>query len=223
MTGSPKKTEIVFVSLMAAAWLILSGYLLFTFQTADQVLFDARVTSSQDDFSVEKFGAQLDDLIGELRGPVLIVALDLRCACTQAVIDHLRDLEPMLVSSGVAVQLLSPNSQAREAKTLAENLKRETGLNVKLAPNGADSVDFYSSPAAAVLNDRRELVYYGPWSAGGACVAGVGGFVESAIKALDSNDAYTIVNRAAVGCYCRWGRPDRGRPDWGRPDWGQAD
>ena len=63
-----------------------------------------------------------------------------------------------------------------------------------------------SSPAAGILNQKGELVYFGPYSLGARCAPDKGKFVEAVLDRL--NDQKRLqkkqLNTLAVGCFCPW-------------------
>ncbi len=211
-----KPLKLALVSCIAALWLGLSGFTLYNLQTADQQIFDPRLLVDDDDFSADEtanFFAQLaTQARTDQQQAILVFPVDPSCQCTKAAISHLESISPTLAATGTGVLLLTPQGKSAAGEALAHQLSATTGLSVSAANWEATTRSTISrtanivpsSPAAILLSASNDLVYFGPWSSGGACIAGIGGFVESALKAMDQSALDPVFNRAAVGCYCEW-------------------
>lgn len=199
-----KQLKVALVGAAATLWLVLSGVALFTFQTADQTLFDQRILSDSDDFSATAAQHYFARLAGQGDRPILFFPLDITCPCSSATLEHLRSIAPMINRAAVELVLMLPGDQASREASLITNLQRELAIPIRTVSAAESETLIPSSPAAVVLNGARELIYFGPWSSGGACVSGIGGFVESAIKAMNEPVVQPVFNRAASGCYCDW-------------------
>lgn len=208
---SEKSVRLAIVGTVAALWLGLSGFALYSFQTAGQRLFDPQVMASEDSFSVEAAQRHLRELVQNTASPTLIFPWDPACSCSPAAVEHLISTAELLTESGTQVTLLVKPKDLAAGQDLAAQLRQTTGLeHVTVREEAGSTPLIASSPGAFLLGQNQELVYFGPWSSGGACVTGIGGFVESALLALDTVSPHPVVNRAAVGCYCQWNDPVTG-------------
>lgn len=191
-----------FMALLAACWLVGSGWLLFSLQTQDQQLFDPSLLRDDDTFSASQLADSIAATLGTHNKPLLIHAWDANCPCSAATIDHLKQLKPLIARSGARVLLTANGMDLAGTVQAAQNLSAATGIEFEAIEFPLSLVP--SSPAAVLVDAQGKLVYWGPYAAGGACVSGSGGFVESALASLDQDQTETLINRTTVGCYCTW-------------------
>jgi hypothetical protein len=200
----PSPVRLIVIGGIAAIWLMLSGLALYALQTADQRLFDPSILADNDRFSAHLLQQAFAALTPGATQAQLFFIVDPTCSCSEATIEHLQTLATELNERRVEVTLILPRESAQAGQSLAEALRSDHGIEVRLTNPESVNALIPSSPAAVLLNADLDLIYYGPWSAGAACVSGTSGFVESALKVLGDESPLAVINRSAVGCYCDW-------------------
>ena len=197
-----RRTKLLAVAAVGSLWLIGSGVALYSLQVADQQLFDPRLLDANDAFEPQRVANDFSTLT-QGSASTLLVPWDPDCSCTPAAEEHLLATAPLLRQHNADVVVVTKVEHVERAHAYAAILEK-TGLSIKVATDDAHPTLIPSSPAAVLLSNINELVYFGPWSSGGSCVTGIGGFVESALLTLSEDVQPVVVNRAAVGCYCPW-------------------
>lgn len=194
----------IVMAVIAIIWLLGSGYVLFSYQTDGQRMFDPSLLETPD-YPVGQLQRQLLDVLPDMGVPLVVHAWDADCACAAAAREHLVSMAPRIQEAGAELVLLVKPGAADFAAAEAERLAAE--LDVPLAGVVVDHQQNLvpASPAAMVIAETGQLVYLGPYSAGGACVSTLGGFVESSLRVVRQGITEPWVNRAAIGCYCDWG------------------
>jgi hypothetical protein len=189
---------------LAVVWLLGMGWALFQLQTAGQRLFDPAVLEGTE-IPDQELAQRLRDAVPTSGQPLLIHAWDDGCECADAAWQHLLSITDRVVESGVGVVLLVRPDAIGRAE-LAQQQAIAAGLPVVSLLVDTKAELMPASPAAAVLGGSGELLYLGPYSAGGSCVTSIGGFVESTLGSLaepmGARSAW--INRTAIGCYCDW-------------------
>lgn len=199
-----RQKKFVLVAVIATAWIVPSGQLLYTIETREQRIFDPRILAAQDPFSSLAVEHQFTQLAPDLETTTVFYPWDPNCDCTSAAVEHIRNLAATLKAHNAQVVIVSQPEHRLAAERLAGELRAVDNMRITVASSkGLDEL-IPASPAAAVLSADQRLIYFGPWSAGAACVAGTRGFVESALRALSEPNPATVVNRTAMGCYCPW-------------------
>jgi len=206
--SKPGKVRTLIVSALVLSWLLLSGYALFDLQTSQLRLFDESVLTSAEPFPVDQLTRQYLAASGVPDHAVMFHAWDPGCACSEASLLHLARLASELAAHGVEVAVVTPAliDEGQRARFV-----RTTGVQPVAWFVDAGKSYLPASPAAIVVAANGQPVYVGPYAAGAACVSGSGGFVESAIRAVDKTPADVFVNRTVSGCYCAW-QTDRSTP-----------
>lgn len=194
------------MSVLAVVWLLGSGWALYQLQTADQRLFDPTVLETED-YPIDRVQAVLSQSLPQTGTPLIVHAFDDRCACAESARQHLVSMQERIREAGAQVVFLArPDDEAR-AKLAADEFAREANVTVAGVVVDQRQSLVPASPAAVVVSEVGELIYLGPYSAGGACVTSLGGFVESSLRISPDDFQGTWVNRAVMGCYCDWRAP----------------
>lgn len=191
------------MGVFAVIWLVGSGWLLFELQTAGQRMFDPSLMDTPD-YPTDVVMTTLKRSLPDTDSPLVVHVWDDRCACADAARLHLISMKDRILEAGAQVVLLARPGDRERAESAAAALSLESGIPVAGVVVDKERNLVPASPAAMVVSEAGELVYLGPYSAGGACVSSLGGFVESSLRMAGSASGDPWVNRAAIGCYCDW-------------------
>ncbi len=196
----------VLISLLAVVWLLGSGWTLYALQTADQRLFDPTVLTTPD-YPLSEVKLTLLQSLPDTGTALIVHAWDERCSCAESALQHLVSMRSQILEAGARVVLLARPEDAERAEIAAERLAQESGMPMAGVILDEGQALVPASPAAMVVSAGGDLVYLGPYSAGGACVTSLGGFVESSLRVAPEDFQDTWVNRSVMGCYCDWRQP----------------
>lgn len=192
-----------FIGLLAIVWLVGSGWLLFQLQTAGQRMFDPSLMQTPD-YPTGAVVETLQRILPDTGTPLVIHVWDDRCDCAAAAWSHLVSMKDRILAAGAQVVFLARPGDRERAEAASLALSLESGIPVAGVVVDEQRSLVPASPAAMVVSQAGELVYLGPYSAGGACVSSLGGFVESSLRMASGTNGDPWVNRAAIGCYCDW-------------------
>lgn len=125
---------------------------------------------------------------------------DTDCACSKFTDVHVRQLIDTYKSRGVRfVVVPRPGMNIPNAGYQAVSNKRFS--EAPIVQLDASAFPF-KSPAAAVLDSKGTLAYFGPYSSSPDCGADNNGPVELAINSLLAGERFTNIQAKGFGCYC---------------------
>lgn len=184
-----------------AVWIIATGYAFWHFQFSQLRPF----TPPQNDrafFDGEVISKRIESLpIAPAGAATLIHFWDPACPCSRFNDDHLRALVEQYAPNGIEVLVVpAPGAPIPSTGTL----QARYGTAVRLAAPELRALRPPSSPAVAVVDNKEQLAYFGPYSTDGLCSADGGGFVEAVLDNLLAGRQSRQFNTLAFGCYCPW-------------------
>lgn len=189
-------------ALLFAAWLLGTGYAFWYYQFSNLRPFNADAPQGEAFFDGKTLSGRLGALdFSTAETATLIHFWNPACPCTRFNDAHVRSLVEQYGFRGVQVLVVpAPGTPAPPPQAL----QARYGRPVQLASPELRALRPPSSPAVAVVDRRRELAYFGPYSLDSACSPAGGGFVEATLDNLLAGRRSRQINTLAFGCYCPW-------------------
>ena len=206
-TRSGKARRLLAASLFMI-WLTLTVMAFWWFQYRPIRLFDDGEAMSLEFFLGRDLATQIG-LAPQATGRVTLIHYwDPGCPCSRFSREHVNDLMRGYTARGVDFLIVVRADGATPAER--EKLRQLARQRFPAAGNAPVRTDWPeqgmppSSPALAITGASGQLAYFGPYSEGGACGVGAGGFAERSLEGLLLGKETTRINTLVAGCYCPW-------------------
>jgi len=201
------KADKNFAVVLTAAWLglVVSGFWWFQFK-------DLRAFASEESvvfFEGARFNQQLVKMVGDIEGLqekiTLVHFWDSECSCNRFNEPHVKQLIDKYADDNiqfVIVARIIEHARKDELLKLAKEIFNHPSV-ISIIPEDELAFDSLPSmPAVAVLNNKKSLMYFGPYGVGAVCSTENGAFVEKTLQRMFKGTPKKQLNVLAKGCFC---------------------
>lgn len=204
-----------FVGILLISWAVSTVFAFWWFQFRDIQAFDANAESNRTVFFESgELGDRLEKLVQQERASGKADAVSVvhfwnpDCLCNRFNEVHVKKIISDYAEKNVKFTIVV-SGETKAIRKQREDLARQIFTHAAVKEIRSDwpmKQGPVSSPAAGVLNQHGELVYFGPYSLGAQCAPDKGNFVEKVLDRLNSEKppAKKQLNTLAVGCFCPW-------------------
>lgn len=203
-----RKKQII-SSLIMASWLIATGYAFWWFQARDLRPFDMQAANI-----IEQ--QLLSDSLQQLLSPIkqnnsdtayLLHFWQPGCSCNRFNQSHVNDIAAKYQHrSFQLVTITSPHPDYSDSQ-LIQMATDEFGSKVIIDHQRllTGKARIPAAPAAAVMDSKGRLAYFGPYSDSTFCGIGGTAFVEKVAELIIQGETPSLLNTMVFGCFCDWG------------------
>ena len=196
--------------LLVSVWIVVVVTGFWWFQYKDLRSFASE--SSVVFFQGEQFSNQLSTFVNNVgsNGDAITVVhfWDPACSCNKFNEPHVNDLIKTYSGQNlrfVIVARVKDASLTKQVLAKASKVFNHPAVVRVVSEHDVDLETMPSSPAVAVINSQRNLMYFGPYSVGAVCNVENGAFVEKALQQMSQGNVKKQLNVLAMGCFCSWG------------------
>lgn len=191
-------------------WLAGTSYAFWWFQARDLRAFD----SKPQDMAVFKGQGLMDKLLtlpvglqqGEPTQALVVHFWNPACGCNKFNNPHVRDIVQQYRGQGIRFLTVVQSQAGEDMQALSAEARElfdtpvmlDTSLQLDPASLPA------ATPAAAVINTKGQLAYFGPYSDSAFCGVNGSAFVEKTLDKILAGNATESLNTLAYGCFCQW-------------------
>lgn len=129
------------------------------------------------------------------KSPVYIYnILDENCSCTKYSKNHLQDVISLYPASEIQNILVSQSGSLESSDEYDRHITGDVAKKIITAVP--------ATPSVAVVDQKRKIAYYGPYSSDYFCGSSGESFIQAVLKKVLSKEAFYSINLAVVGCFC---------------------
>lgn len=126
------------------------------------------------------------------------------CQCDRFNRPHVEKLISTFGPKGFHFYIVPTKGETLSAQRWQSSLK-EMGRYMTITDESlAHEQVIPAGPAAAVLDNKGKLAYFGPYSLGGVCKADDNGLIENALNKISVNSRPLQMYSSGFGCFCSW-------------------
>ena len=167
---------------LVSGWAVSTVYFFWDFQFRNvQSFIRADLLGNSSYFDETEFTTAAESIFSNYKnvknGPYVFSFIDTDCPCSKFTNKHIEELK--LTYQGKGIQFVTIK-------------KGESSYFSKIP----------ASPAAAVMDEKGKLIYFGPFSDQAVCGAG-SGFIEPVLDDMLRGTKSRQMNLLATGCFCR--------------------
>ncbi len=178
---------------LVTLWLLGTVYAFWWFQFRDIRTFELEAAALQELTFVQP---PVSTKAADGR-PLVVHFRDPDCACTRFNDAHVRQLVQAYAARGI-------DFRVHELVPAGENPAELFGRGMEAVRVTKELLAALPAvPAAAVWDERGNLVYLGPYASGAVCVTGEGRYVENVLDALLRDEQIETAAQRVKGCFCR--------------------
>lgn len=204
-----------FVGTLIFAWVVSTVTAFWWFQFRNIQDFDINAITNQTVFFESgELGSRLENMVNHkslttVQKPVSVVHFwNPDCPCNRFNEVHVKKIMSDYGAKNVQFTIVvnGKNNEQRKLREVEARKIFNHDAVVNIQSDWEQDNGPPSSPAAGVLNEQGELVYFGPYSLGANCSPDKGKFVETILDRLKdkSRRQKKQLNTLAVGCFCPW-------------------
>ncbi len=206
-----KHSKALFASLIVGVWLLGTAVGFWWFEFRDLRAFGGEASTRF--FDGDALRRSVQAIVPASSGvarPVVLHFWEPDCSCSRFSNQHVRELIANYVPKGFRFMVVAHAASPEREAALRRQAQQVFGaVEVVFSHDAQLDAHIPSSPAAVILDAKKGLAYFGPYSSGAVCSAGKGSFVEAILDEVAQGRNPAKVNTLAYGCFCGWARSNQ--------------